>query len=365
MKEDTLMQIPRDAFGSLACVPKRKSGKANQAVTSSSEAEYWTDDNSEAGSNNDFLEAAESTEDERIAIQFASKNDELLQALEEDSDSSDKASAWGRRRVRQRLDPASPGTSMEGSQQVEDLGSLGRRSQEAIKKTPPVTPGQRLPNGVWGTARTAWSKDARKLVLRAQRSAWPQWVYRQYDAYDLARRAADLLGQVTDLPSMEALVCKPIPLSYYIASKLPLQDCTRQELLEMESTVNRLKCEMQLLEQMDKLKCNRCWELIARRSDMLMMSSDGPISAYANAHGYIHETLTLSNAYGLFEDGAPQTENSWFPGYAWVLAKCNTCQAIGVEKHMGWHFKAIDSNMHPKSFWGIWRTQLIGSHSQV
>jgi cereblon len=49
---------------------------------------------------------------------------------------------------------------------------------------------------------------------------------------------------------------------------------------------------------------------------MLMMSSDGPISAYVNAHGYIHETLTLSNAYGLFEDGAPQTENSWFPGYA-------------------------------------------------
>lgn len=72
----------------------------------------------------------------------------------------------------------------------------------------------------------------------------------------------DLLGQVTDLPSMEALVCKPIPLSYYIASKLPLQDCTRQELLEMESTVNRLKCEMQLLEQMDKLKCNRCWVCI-------------------------------------------------------------------------------------------------------
>jgi hypothetical protein len=59
------------------------------------------------------------------------------------------------------------------------------------------------------------------------------------------------------------------------------------------------------------------------------------------------------------------TEHGNWSRYAWVLAKCNTCQAIGVEKHMGWHFKAIDSNMHPKSFWGIWRTQLIGSHSQV
>jgi hypothetical protein len=126
------------------------------------------------------------------AIQCASKKDELLQALEEDSESSDKASAWGRRRVWQCLNPASPGTSMEGSQQVEDLGSLGRQSQEAIKKTPLVTPGQRLPNGVWGTACTAWSKDARKSVLRAQRSAWPQWVYHQCDAYDLAHRAAGM-----------------------------------------------------------------------------------------------------------------------------------------------------------------------------
>jgi hypothetical protein len=130
----------------------------------------------------------------------------------------------------------------------------------------------------------------------------------------------DMLRQMADLPSMEALVQMPIPLSYYIASKLPLQDCTRQELLETEGTVNRLKREIQLLEGMDKLKCNRCRELIARRSDMLVMSSDGPISAYVNAHGYVHETLTLSNAYGLFEDGDAQTENSWFPGYAFSLS---------------------------------------------
>jgi hypothetical protein len=34
------------------------------------------------------------------------------------------------------------------------------------------------------------------------------------------------------------------------------------QLLEMEGTVNRLKCEIQLLEWMDKLKCNRCWVCI-------------------------------------------------------------------------------------------------------
>jgi cereblon len=47
---------------------------------------------------------------------------------------------------------------------------------------------------------------------------------------------------------------------------------------------------------------------------MLVMSSDGPISAYVNEHGYVHETLTLSCARGLILAGQPQTANSWFPG---------------------------------------------------
>jgi len=47
---------------------------------------------------------------------------------------------------------------------------------------------------------------------------------------------------------------------------------------------------------------------------MLVMSADGPISAYVNAHGYVHETLTLARARGLVLDGQPQIANSWFPG---------------------------------------------------
>lgn len=42
----------------------------------------------------------------------------------------------------------------------------------------------------WGGACKAWASDAGKWRHRAQRTAWPHWVYRQFDAYDLARRAA-------------------------------------------------------------------------------------------------------------------------------------------------------------------------------
>ena len=47
---------------------------------------------------------------------------------------------------------------------------------------------------------------------------------------------------------------------------------------------------------------------------MLVMSSDGPLGAYVNAHGYVHEVMTLHKANGLAVIGDPVKEHSWFPG---------------------------------------------------
>lgn len=44
------------------------------------------------------------------------------------------------------------------------------------------------------------------------------------------------------------------------------------------------------------------------------MSLDGPMAAYVNPGGYIHETITLYKAQNLNLLGRPSTDNSWFPG---------------------------------------------------
>lgn len=59
-------------------------------------------------------------------------------------------------------------------------------------------------------------------------------------------------------PRLEELVTKPTELSYYIGSNMPIQDHTRQELLEIDTTLARLKREIQLLEGLDTLRCNCC-----------------------------------------------------------------------------------------------------------
>ncbi|KAG0572193.1 hypothetical protein KC19_VG075100 [Ceratodon purpureus] len=380
IEEETPSHIPKDAFSHLATVPTFHSGKVPRAVATSPLPCEHSDDEAGLQADIDDFEDSESDsgpEEDRLLrrlTQFAGESDELLRVLErgvgddEISEEEERLTCWWRRnRVGQ------SGVEIfafaERNDGVEE--PLGRGIQTGDSSLSSEYPGEssgvpigspthvkRPPEGGRGGCCKAWSTDAGKWRYKAQCSAWPHWVYRQFDAYDLARRAADMLRQMAELPRLEAMVRTPSLLSYYIASNMPLQDATRQELLEVDGTVYRLRREIELLESMDQLRCKRCLDIKARRSDMLVMSADGPISAYVNAHGYVHETLTLHRASRLVLAGQPQTANSWFPGYAWVLAECSACT-----EHMGWRFTAVAKETRPKAFWGIRRSQLADNSS--
>ncbi|CAK9273654.1 unnamed protein product [Sphagnum jensenii] len=327
IEEQTPLHIPRDSFGLLASVPVFESGKVPRvAATSPLPYELSDDETAEC----EVSDSDSGTEEDRRVHHSG------LQTLGHDGEGN--VVGEGLQRV-ENQDSEEMDHQEQGAPVAQDSGS-------AIGV-------ERLLEGSWGGACKAWAVDESKWRWRAQRTAWPHWVYRQFDAYELARRAADMLRQIADLPRLEAMVRTPTLLSYYIASNMPLQDATRQELLEVDGTVHRLRREIELLENMDQLRCKCCSAIIARRSDMLVMSSDGPISAYVNTHGYVHETLTLARARGLILAGQPQTANSWFPGYAWILAECTACA-----EHMGWRFIAVAKETRPKAFWGIRRSQL-------
>ena len=183
---------------------------------------------------------------------------------------------------------------------------------------------------------------------------------------------ADMWKKIVGAPTMDGLVRKPDLLSFYIASKIPVSESTRQELLEIDGISYRLRREIELLESVNLIRCKICkviiWSCfktqgvcvctnndamtlvahlfvlhfqfslmqteISRRSDMLVMSSEGPLGAYVNPHGYVHEIMTLYRANGLALRGLPETEYSWFPGYGiffysllsmWLVWKILTC----------------------------------------
>ncbi|XP_004501096.2 uncharacterized protein [Cicer arietinum] len=211
-----------------------------------------------------------------------------------------------------------------------------------------------LSNGNCSTSGKQSSKEelnrCYKNILshKISKAFWPHWVYRMYDSYTLAQRAADMWKQIVGVPSMDSLIKKPDVLSFHIASKIPVSESTRQELLDIDGIAYRLRKEIELLDSIDLIRCKICQTTVAKRSDMLVMSNEGPLGAYVNPDGYVHEIMTLYKANGLSLIGPAVTEYSWFPGYAWTIAKCTICRT-----QMGWLFTATSKKLRPNSFWGI------------
>ncbi|CAM8919701.1 unnamed protein product [Rhodiola kirilowii] len=201
--------------------------------------------------------------------------------------------------------------------------------------------------------RKNWVSGYTEQSRRVSRAFLPYWVYRMYDSYSLAERLAEMWKQVTGSPNMDSFLEKPDLLSFYIASQIPVSESVRQELLEIDGISYRLRREIELLEKIDRVRCKNCQTVIARRSDMLVMSKEGPLGAYVNPGGYVHEIMTLLKTNGLALIGPAVKEYSWFPGYSWTITNCATC-----ETQMGWFFSATNKRLKPKSFWGIRSSQV-------
>ena len=194
----------------------------------------------------------------------------------------------------------------------------------------------------------------RTAVHRTPLTPFPAWVYEQYDGCCLVEKAHHLLGRLRLFSQSQVNVPRePQELSFWLAANLPLDDKHKLKLLAFNCSIRRLRYEISLMEQCPVLCCRNCNEEIGKQEDIFSMSSEGPQGAYVNPGGYVHETLTLYKAKNLSLIGAPSTEYSWFPGYAWTICQCRYC-----DSHMGWKFKATKPNMVPKKFWGLSRRSL-------
>ncbi len=69
------------------------------------------------------------------------------------------------------------------------------------------------------------------------------------------------------------------------------------------------------LQEFTELYCDKCETAIAKKEDIFSMSVDGPLAAYVNPGGVVHDTLTVLKATNLRKVGSGTIENTWFPGY--------------------------------------------------
>ncbi|KAG8375617.1 hypothetical protein BUALT_Bualt10G0119000 [Buddleja alternifolia] len=343
IQEDLPLRTPREAVGKLA--PLRNSQASSISQATPLNGSQLNRHNCEEGNDSDAMsegsfEGELSSAERRLhqsALISSYSTDVRDESMSSDDEKFDRHSEF----------------QPERSQLEEYISSMhSKYNIHSADGRPGVS--KRAPSHVQLYNKVEWGKYSVGQLRDAPRAFWPGWVYRMYDSYSLARRVADRWKQIVKAPSMDGFVMKPDLLSFHIASKIPVSESTRQELLEIDGTSYRLRREIELLESFDKLRCKTCQTLIARRSDMLVMSSDGPLGAYANPHGFVHEVMTVMKTNGIAVTGRPVKEFSWFPRYAWSIAECTMCGA-----QMGWYFSATQKKLRPQAFWGIRSSQVV------
>lgn len=183
---------------------------------------------------------------------------------------------------------------------------------------------------------------------------WPPWVYKMYDTAILVRRTKSELQKWNETLSPEKMPDDATELSYWVTQNLPLDDSLRLHLLSLNNAIQRLRCALSMIIKYSILCCRECNQQVADKCDVFSLSYEGPLAAYVNPGGHVHETLTVYKVHNLHLIGRPSTEHSWFPGYAWTIAQCKNCTA-----HMGWKFTARRKELEPQKFWGLCRASLV------
>ncbi|XP_032723331.1 protein cereblon isoform X4 [Lontra canadensis] len=200
-----------------------------------------------------------------------------------------------------------------------------------------------------------WQKYQKRKFHCANLTSWPRWLYSLYDAETLMDRIKKQLREWDENLKDDSLPSNPIDFSYRVAACLPIDDVLRIQLLKIGSAIQRLRCELDIMNKCTSLCCKQCQETeITTKNEIFSLSLCGPMAAYVNPHGYVHETLTVYKACNLNLIGRPSTEHSWFPGYAWTIAQCRICAS-----HIGWKFTATKKDMSPQKFWGLTRSALL------
>ncbi|KAG5274962.1 hypothetical protein AALO_G00142070 [Alosa alosa] len=197
--------------------------------------------------------------------------------------------------------------------------------------------------------------NRQKSLRCASMTQWPPWVYALYDSDTLMKRVKKQLHEWDENLKDESLPTNAIDFSYRVAACLPIDDALRLQLLKIGSAIQRLRCELDIMDRCTSLCCKQCQDTeITTKSEIFSLSLYGPMAAYVNPHGYVHETLTVYKTTNLNLIGRPSTLHSWFPGYAWTIAQCRTCGS-----HMGWKFTAVKKDLSPNRFWGLTRSALL------
>lgn len=185
-----------------------------------------------------------------------------------------------------------------------------------------------------------------------------------------------LLGTATHRPQFLFLLLSlssvtALRFSFWIANNAPFSQRRKIALLEMNSTVERLEFVLRRLRNLTArecpISCRRCSIGMTTSGQIFTVEgAEGTTSTYVNEHGSIHQVMTVRSVDETFIafQGRASIENTYFPGYCWLIAYCTNCGS-----HLGWKFQKVDGSPNkanrPSTFWGFMSSSVSTIHNFV
>ena len=99
-------------------------------------------------------------------------------------------------------------------------------------------------------------------------------------------------------------------------------------------------------------RCKQCKIPVAHQGTECSIGDQKSHSMQVNPHGYLHQVLTVKDAFNVFFYGNFVPADSWFPGYLWRLCLCIQCA-----NHIGWSYHLPDQQAY--SFIGLRRASIL------
>lgn len=149
---------------------------------------------------------------------------------------------------------------------------------------------------------------------------WPAAMWQRVDPQSLAATASQMCAEAMPqvrLPSAR----DPLGLSFWLNRNLPLDNRTRQRVLEQPSAAHRLIRQIALLRTMGGIFCLGCQEEVASCSGLIHLSSFGGCGVhFVNPHSWVYHVVTVDRAECELAGEATE-QDTWFPGArTWRIA---------------------------------------------
>ena len=100
------------------------------------------------------------------------------------------------------------------------------------------------------------------------------------------------------------------------------------------------------------LFCKTCGKRISDMRYLTSVDGGSPNRVFRNPNGDVYEIITLSDCEGLQDTSPPILEETWFPGYPWVVLHCSSCLT-----HLGWRWE--NPGRIPSLFYGLICERLV------